>query len=278
MYSAKKRDGQKLYELARRGETVERKSVRVDVREFEALRSAGRFLKDNADGTVDLAVRVVCSAGTYVRTLAEALGQRLDVGAHLAELRRTRAGDFSIASAVTLEHLKEKVDDGDLAAILLPPDAALRSMPFVDLTERDVQRVRQGIAIPLSQHSDGAATRGENVRMRDEAGNLVAVACYDAASKSLQPRVVLPPSNRIFVVMSALRFGRWTLLHEETLLNWGLIWYSHRRVGYQTASRPRTWIGKGIGQSSFTPGTRGLQKWMVCACIIRRQGPAAVRQ
>ncbi|MCM3906458.1 MAG: tRNA pseudouridine(55) synthase TruB [Pyrinomonadaceae bacterium] len=195
MYSAKKLDGQKLYELARRGETVERKSVRVDVREFEALKNAGRFLKDNADGTVDLAVRVVCSAGTYVRTLAEALGQRLDIGAHLSELRRTRAGDFSIASAVTLEQLKERVDEDDLATILVPPDAALRSMPFVDLTERDVQRVRQGIAIPLSQHSDGAATRGENVRMRDEAGKLVAVACYDAASRSLQPRVVLPPEQ-----------------------------------------------------------------------------------
>lgn len=193
MYSAKKRDGRKLYELARRGETVERKPVSVKVREFEALRCGGRFLKDNEDGTVDLAVRVVCSAGTYVRTLAEALGERLGIGAHLAELRRTRAGDFSIASAVTLDQLKGKVDEEALATILLLPDAALRSMPFVDLTERDAQRVRQGIAISLSQHSGGAAAQGDTVRMRDEAGKLVAVGCYDAASKSLQPRVVIPP-------------------------------------------------------------------------------------
>ena len=69
---------------------------------------------------------------------------------------------------------------------------ALRSMPFVDLTERDAQRVRQGIAISLSQHSDGAAAQGDNVRMRDEAGRLVAVGCYDAATESLKPRVVIP--------------------------------------------------------------------------------------
>lgn len=192
MYSAKKRDGRKLYELARRGETVERQAVRVKVREFEALKYGGRFLKDNEDGTVDLAVRVVCSAGTYVRTLAEALGERLGIGAHLAELRRTRAGDFSIASAVTLDQLKVAVVEEALGTVLLPPDAALLSMPFVDLTERDAQRVQQGIAISLTQHSGGAAAQGDNVRMRDEAGNLMAVGCYDATSKSLQPRVVIP--------------------------------------------------------------------------------------
>jgi tRNA pseudouridine55 synthase len=192
MYSAKKRNGRKLYELARRGETVERQAVRVKVREFEALRYGGRFFKDNEDGTVDLAVRVVCSAGTYVRSLAEALGERLGTGGHLAELRRTRAGDFPIAWAVTLEHLRDAVVEEALGTVLLTPDAALLSMPFVDLTERDAQRVRQGIAISLSQHSGGAAAQGDNVRMRDEAGNLIAVGCYDAISKSLQPRVVLP--------------------------------------------------------------------------------------
>lgn len=192
MYSAKKRDGLKLYELARRGETVERKPVRVKISQFDALRVGQRLFRENKDGTVDMAVRVVCSAGTYVRTLAEAFGGRLGVGAHLAELRRTRAGDFSIASAVTLEALKEKVDEEALATILLPPDAALRSMPFVVLAEQDALRVRQGIAIYLSQHSDGAAVQGDNVRMRDQAGILVAVGSYDASSKSIQPRVVIP--------------------------------------------------------------------------------------
>ena len=94
MYSAKKVAGQKLYELARRGEEVERKPVHVCIHEFVALRPDGQLMKDNGDGTFDFHVRVVCSSGTYVRTLAEDFGKRLNVGAHLAELRRTRVGDL----------------------------------------------------------------------------------------------------------------------------------------------------------------------------------------
>ena len=94
MYSAKKQDGRKLYELARRGEEVERKPVRVCIYKFEAIKPTGELLKDNLDGTFDFEVRVACSSGTYVRTLAEDFGKRLGVGAHLAELRRTRVGDF----------------------------------------------------------------------------------------------------------------------------------------------------------------------------------------
>ncbi|MGH9903393.1 MAG: tRNA pseudouridine(55) synthase TruB, partial [Pyrinomonadaceae bacterium] len=92
MYSAKKVKGQKLYELARRGEEVEREAARVSVREFAAVRQQGGALlrRDDCDETYDMAVRVVWSAGTYVRTLAESVGERLGVGAHLAALRRTR--------------------------------------------------------------------------------------------------------------------------------------------------------------------------------------------
>jgi tRNA pseudouridine55 synthase len=195
MYSAKKQGGRKLYELARRGETIERKPVRVEVRELEALRRNDRLLKDNEDGTVDLAVRILCSAGTYIRTLAEALGVRLGVGAHLAELRRTRAGDFSIASAVTLEQIKAAVVDESVGTFLIPLDKALSSLPFVSLSGPDARSVQQGVPITVSGHSKGLATQGENVRMRDDAGNLLAVGCYDAATQSLKPRVVISRDN-----------------------------------------------------------------------------------
>src|SRR5882762_7781108 len=89
MYSAKKQAGRKLYELARRGEEVERQPVRVTIQRFETNRAKGGLVKDNLDGTYDLEVLVACSAGTYVRTLAEDFGNRLGTGAHLAELRRT---------------------------------------------------------------------------------------------------------------------------------------------------------------------------------------------
>lgn len=191
MYSAKKRDGRKLYELARRGETIERKPVRVTVHAFEALRLGDQLLKSNEDGTLDLAVRVVCSAGTYIRTLAETVGERLGIGAHVAELKRTRAGDFLIAGAVSLDDLKDKVDEEAVTTVLLPPEVALGNMPFANLNARDAQRARQGIAIPLNEHSGGVPSEGEKVGIRDEAGRFVAVGCYDVASKSLQPRVVM---------------------------------------------------------------------------------------
>src|SRR5215203_4369831 len=119
MYSAKKVGGKKLYELARRGEEVEREPIRVCIHEFEAIRPDGEMVKDNLDGTFDFHVHVACSAGTYVRTLAEDFGKRLSVGAHLAELRRTRVGDFAVTNAVTLEQLKVGFGEEAVGTIML---------------------------------------------------------------------------------------------------------------------------------------------------------------
>ena len=91
---------------------IERKSVQVIVSAFEAVPQDGSLLKLNSDGTADLSARVVCSAGTYARTLAEDLGKGLGVGAHLVELRRTRAGHFTINDAITLDGLAELAASG----------------------------------------------------------------------------------------------------------------------------------------------------------------------
>src|SRR6185437_6157219 len=124
MYSAKKVEGKKLYELARRGEMVEREPARVCIYEFEAIKPDGQLIKDNLDGTFDLHTRVSCSSGTYIRTLAEDLGKRLYVGAHLAELRRTRVGDLRIERAITLDQLKVHFAEESLGAVLLEPGTA----------------------------------------------------------------------------------------------------------------------------------------------------------
>jgi tRNA pseudouridine55 synthase len=196
MYSAKKQSGQKLYELARRGEEVERKAVRVCVYKFEAINLAGKptgeLLKDNRDGTFDFEVRVECSAGTYIRTLAEDFGKRLGIGAHLAELRRTRVGDFEVQRAKTLEQLKLHFAEEALGKILIPPDEALARFPFVDLGADDMRRVRNGLSVKVSQ---AVWTDGERVRMRDEHANLIAVADFNATEGSLHPRVVIAPEN-----------------------------------------------------------------------------------
>ncbi|HLL99919.1 MAG TPA: tRNA pseudouridine(55) synthase TruB, partial [Pyrinomonadaceae bacterium] len=117
MYSAKKVAGKKLYELARKGVEIERKAVKITIYELELMKSGQRSAvsgqPENQDRnlrpeseisnfkfqTEDRTIRVSCSAGTYIRTLAEDIGRRLETGAHLAELRRTRAGKFDLSQA-----------------------------------------------------------------------------------------------------------------------------------------------------------------------------------
>jgi tRNA pseudouridine55 synthase len=191
MYSAKKHQGRKLYELARRGEEIERPAVRVTVYEFESSSRDGRLLTRNEDGTSDLAVRVVCSAGTYIRTLAEDLGKSCGVGAHLVALRRTRAGDFGINKAVNLEALQQKVANHEIADLILSTDAALSRLPFLHLTAADAARTRNGIQVRVETPATTAWVDGERVRMRDKDGSLIAIGAFDAASGTLQPMVVL---------------------------------------------------------------------------------------
>ncbi|HEX8721070.1 MAG TPA: tRNA pseudouridine(55) synthase TruB [Pyrinomonadaceae bacterium] len=188
MYSAKKVGGKKLYELARRGEEVERRAARVRVSEFEIVAGGGgSFIKPNADGTCDVRARVVCSAGTYVRALAESAGENLGTGAHLAALRRTRAGDFGAGRALTLEGLEGLVGAG--GEFLLPLEAALPHLPAAHLTAEDARRVMHGAAVP-ARHA-AAWEEGAHVALYGGGGALVAVAAYDASAGLLRPRVML---------------------------------------------------------------------------------------
>jgi len=175
MYSAKKIGGQKLYELARRGDSIARQPVRINVREFVRLSE----LSHNVDGA-DLRARVVCSAGTYIRTLAEDLGARLGIGAHLAELRRTRAGQFRIEAAASLEDLNENK--------LISPDIALAHLPFIDLSDADKLAAVHGKDLIVADQPNWV--QKQPVRMR-AAGELIAVGVYDQATGRLHPEVVI---------------------------------------------------------------------------------------
>ncbi len=192
MYSAKKIEGRKLYELARQGVEVERRAVRVTIQELTALKPGGALVRQNEDGTVDLSIRVRCSAGTYVRTLAESIGERLGAPAHLAALRRTRAGEFGVRSATGLDELKTKAETG-ANDFLLPLEAALSGLPFVHLTADEARRTLHGIALRVEATSGWR--EGSAVGMRGADGQLIAVGFYDAASRSLRPRVVFSPEK-----------------------------------------------------------------------------------
>ncbi len=148
MYSALKHNGQPLYKLARKGQEVERKARRVKIYELEL-----EGFRPGRHPEVD--VRISCSKGTYVRSIAEDLGQALGCGAHVGALRRTQAGPFDATmqvSLATLEALKENDAQADMDALLEPLDAALGELPLVRVSEAGGFYIRQGqpVLVPNS--------------------------------------------------------------------------------------------------------------------------------
>lgn len=191
MYSAKKVGGRKLYDLARHGEEVERQPVRITVREFEPMTIDGLFLKVNGDDMADLRVRVICSAGTYIRTLAEDFGKQLGVAAHLVELRRTRAGSFTIENATTLDQLIELAESKSADSKLILPDAVLSHLPVIGLTSDELTRTLHGRDVTCDPRVDLSLKSGQAVRLRSADHQLIAVGFYDEARRVVHPRVVI---------------------------------------------------------------------------------------
>ncbi len=138
MYSALKRDGKPLYEYAREGETLEREPRKITVHELEVL---------DFDGE-SFTMATLVSKGTYIRVLAEDLGQRLGLPAHLTALRRTRVGDLTLADAVTMASLEATDLDGARAQ-LAPSDRLLQSLPEVMLDEPEAKRFMHGQRLAL---------------------------------------------------------------------------------------------------------------------------------
>ena len=140
MFSAIKQGGQPLYKLARQGLEVERKSRQVVIKELQL-----RAFRGGDKPEID--VYVACSKGTYIRSLAEDLGQVLGCGAFVSALRRTKAGPFTIENSVTVAALEALKLNAGLPAIdelLLPADAALGELPLVSLSESGGFYIRQG--------------------------------------------------------------------------------------------------------------------------------------
>ncbi len=150
MYAAIKHEGRPLYAYARRGESVARAARRVEVRRLE-LES---FEGDTAS------LYVECSKGTYIRTLAEDIGERLGCGAHLAKLERLAVGSFVLGEAVKLEDL-EAMPLAQRRERLLPPQALLDSWPRLRLSPEIAARFRQGRAIPVDFTDGNVAVFGE---------------------------------------------------------------------------------------------------------------------
>ena len=144
--------------------------------------------EDPRPKTKDHALRVACSAGTYIRTLAEDIGKKIGVGAHLAELRRTGAGKFDLSNAVTIEELEAIVAAGKLDDYLISMNEAVAHLPPVVLSEKEIQDTRNGKRLQVE--NIGFADN-QLVRMIDAAENLAAIGFYNQREKSVQPKLVL---------------------------------------------------------------------------------------
>jgi tRNA pseudouridine55 synthase len=138
MHSALKKDGKALYEYARDGETVERDARRVTIHDIELL-----HMQLDGDAPL-LRLRVVCSKGTYIRTLGEDIGVALGCGGHLIALRRVATGPFDVADAVTLDAL-EAMSETDRVDALLPVQALLAGHERVTLDAEHAGRFLSGV-------------------------------------------------------------------------------------------------------------------------------------
>ena len=173
MFSAVRVDGKRLYELAREGKEIERAARPVVIRRLELLELSLPSLR----------LRVHCSKGTYVRTLAHDLGEALGCHAHLTALRRTRSAGFGIDQSVSLD-LLSRMDQAALQERILTPSQALAALPAVVVPDGLIGRVAQGQRLAAAALGVPAGEDGERVRMVSPKGALLAVAEWRLAELS----------------------------------------------------------------------------------------------
>ena len=149
MYSALKKDGKRLYELARKGETVEREPRPIRIDEITLLEVAG----------TRLVFRVRCSKGTYVRSLVEDLAKAAGTVAHTARLHREAVGSFDSGATLDLAEAERLAECGELEGRLLPPDVALAALPGVTIDVAVAEKFCGGQAVEVAAEADEGLAR-----------------------------------------------------------------------------------------------------------------------
>jgi tRNA pseudouridine55 synthase len=173
-YSAVKVKGKKAYEMAREGEEVELEPRLIKVYNLDLLEWA----------PPEVVIDVYCSSGTYVRSLANDIGESLGIGAHLVGLRRTKSGQFSLRDAVALRRLREAFESGTWSEFLIPAAEALSDWRTIELDAELLEKVRHGHRFPAEEGDTGWA------RAISEQGDLVALIQVDEETGEWQPRKV----------------------------------------------------------------------------------------
>lgn len=173
-YSSVKVKGRHAYDMARNGEEVDLDPRTINVYNLELLEWA----------PPEAVIDVFCSSGTYVRSLAHDLGEKLGCGAHLIGLRRTRSGRFTLRDAVPLRKLKEAFDDNSWDKYLIPAAEALSDWPAIELSPEQLDIVRHGRRIPAE------AGIGTMARAISENGELIGLLELDQETMEWQPKKV----------------------------------------------------------------------------------------
>jgi tRNA pseudouridine55 synthase len=176
MYSALKKDGRPLYELARKGETVERKARNIIIHELILVKKTATTLE----------LEVACSKGTYIRTLVEDIGAVLGCGAYVSMLRRTVVSPFENQAMLNFTQLEQAKTDGiDLSTYLLPVDYALKYWDKVTLNHTETAAFIMGQTVKVDE-----STLGKQLRVYADSGDFLGIG-YIKHSHSLAPKRVM---------------------------------------------------------------------------------------
>ena len=195
-YSAVKVGGVRSYQLARRKKAVEIPARPVRILQLEALRCE----------YPDFEMRVVCSKGTYIRSLARDIGADLGCGAYVAALRRTKVGSLDLSVAVTVEEVQEAVNGRRLGELLVPTSRALNSLPSVRLSPRQVKTFLNGGTVATEPIWETAPEAETGLKMEDGCNQTCAVydeterlcglgSWVDGSRSNLRPSKVLLPAG-----------------------------------------------------------------------------------
>jgi tRNA pseudouridine55 synthase len=185
MYSAVKVNGKKLYELARQGKEIERKTRRVRINDIRLL----AYSEDQAEVTIS----VDCGKGTYIRTLIHDIGDKLGCGAAMKSLIRTRVGSFTLKEALKLSQVEELMRQDRLSEYILPPDVLFSDYPKLMMDEKHDKLIHNGNALSresvMKMASEARELSGSPYRIRvyDSGREFVGIYEYDPKEETFRP-------------------------------------------------------------------------------------------
>jgi tRNA pseudouridine55 synthase len=171
MYSAVKIQGVPLYKTAREGRIIDRTAREVVIQELHIDRIDGR----------DIHLRVLCSKGTYIRTLCADIGAKLGVGGHLSALERSKVGPLAVERSITIEEFERQLQAGEVSSSMMPIDAALAGFPACRVGPETARTVLHGVPVPLNMvmnwdgRPDCRKLQEEPIRIKNMAGQLLAI-------------------------------------------------------------------------------------------------------